>query len=72
MREMNLGNGILIDDAEEVIGRLSEKTGRRITDLYAMKKFILNEKNTAYYMDARGGSRLEQFRDACYLWLDTG
>lgn len=72
MREMNLGNGILIDDAEEVIGRLSEKTGRRITDLYAMKKFILNEKNTAYYMDACGGSRLEQFRDACCLWLDTG
>lgn len=51
MTEMIIEKGIVIDDVESVLCGIRELSARKIEDFETIKKFILSEKNTKFYLD---------------------
>lgn len=72
MREMTIEKGIIIDNLECVLEELQQCTGRRISDLECMRKFICTEKHTKFYFDEKLKSSENKSETDIYLWLDTG
>lgn len=72
MTELLIENGIIIDDAESVLYGIREISGRQVSDLDVVKKFINTEKNTKFYLDSSLNSFMERNSNSVYIWLDTG
>lgn len=72
MTEMIIEKGILIDDVESVLCGISELSARRIENIETIKRFILSEKNTKFYLDKKLNSYMRPEQGCIYIWLDTG
>lgn len=72
MTEMIIEKGIVIDDVESVLCGIRELSARKIEDIETIKKFILNEKNTKFYLDNKLNSYMQPDQGCIYIWLDTG
>lgn len=72
MTEMIIEPGIVIDDVESVLCSIRKLSARRIDDLETIKKFILREKHTKFYLDNRLNSYMQPNQVCIYIWLDTG
>jgi len=72
MTEFIIENGVVIDDIESVVAGISNLSGKKILSAETIKKFILNEKNTRFYIDGKCSCRMQPERDSIYLWLDSG
>lgn len=72
MTEMIIDNGIMIDDAESVLFGIRDLSGRNVSDLEVVKRFITREKNTRFYMDSNLNSCMQKQPCSVYAWLDTG
>lgn len=72
MTEMIIEKGIVIDDVESVLCGIRELSARKIEDFETIKKFILSEKNTKFYLDNKLNSYMQPDQGCIYIWLDTG
>lgn len=74
MRDNNtiIDSGIIVDDTESVLSVICQLSGRNITDLGYMVRFIRTEKNTKFYVDKNLNSSVQKTENCTYLWLDTG
>ena len=72
MTEMIIEKGIVVDDVESVLCGIRELSARRIEDFETIKKFILSEKNTKFYLDNKLNSYMQPDQGCIYIWLDTG
>lgn len=72
MTEMIIEKGIVIDDVESVLCGIRELSARKIEDFETIKKFILSEKNTKFYLDNKLNSYMQPDQECIYIWLDTG
>lgn len=72
MTEMIIEKGIVIDDVESVLCGIRELSGRKIEDFETIKRFILGEKNTKFYVDNKLNSYMQPDQGCIYIWLDTG
>lgn len=72
MTEMIIEKGIVIDDVESVLCGIRELSARKIEDFETIKKFILSEKNTKFYLDNKLNSYMQPDQRCIYIWLDTG
>ena len=69
---MQIEEGIIIDAVENVVEAIEELNGMRIDDYEVIKKFILEENATKFYIDEKLNSYMEPHSSAIYVWLDTG
>ena len=51
MTEMVIENGIVIDDVESVLCGIRELSNQKLDAIETIKKFIVSEKNTKFYVD---------------------
>ena len=51
MTEMVIEKGVVIDDIDDVLFRISKLSGKQISDLGVVGKFITQEKNTRFFLD---------------------
>lgn len=72
MKEFMIEKGIVIDDAEAVIRGIQGISGKKLSGLETVRKFILNEKSTGFYLNNKCLSRMQPAGDTVYLWLDSG
>lgn len=72
MTEMIIEKGIVVDDVESVLCGIRELSARKIEDFETIKKFILSEKNTKFYLDNKLNSYMQPDQGCIYIWLDTG
>lgn len=72
MSELVIENGIVIDDVEAVVEGIERISGKNLSSLGTVKKFITNEKSTKFYVDSRAACKMQPDRESVYLWLDTG
>lgn len=72
MTEMIIEKGIVIDDVESVLCGIRELSARKIENFETIKKFILSEKNTKFYLDNKLNSYMQPDQGCIYIWLDTG
>lgn len=70
--EMIIEKTIIIDDVECVMSVLEGLSGKRISGIETVKKYICTERNTKFYIDKKLRSKVNRDPDALYLWLDTG
>lgn len=71
MNEIRIAERIMIDEPKNVEMAIYNLTGKKV-DFEIIKKFILNEKNTMFYIDRKMNSSTEYGMYLDYLWLDTG
>lgn len=64
--------GVIIDDVESVLHQVRERSSKVITSIEVIKKFILREKNTHFYLDSNLNSYMQPISNCIYLWIDTG
>ena len=72
MREFSIEKGIVIDDIDKVVRGIGKISGKQIPDAETIRKFIMNEKNTRFYLDNKCNCRMQPEGDTKYLWLDSG
>ena len=72
MTEMIIEKGIVIDDVESVLCGIRELSAKKIDDFETIKRFILSEKNTKFYLDNKLNSYMQPNQGCIYIWLDTG
>lgn len=72
MSELMIKKGMIIDCVENVVTGIELASKEQLYDLETVKKFILSEKNTIFYVDRKGLCKLQPDSDADYAWLDTG
>lgn len=72
MTNMTIENGMVIDDVESVIYGLRELSGKMVSDLEVVRRFIIQEKNTIFYLDSNLNSFMQCQNKCIYAWLDTG
>lgn len=72
MTEMVIENGIVIDDVESVLCGIRELSNRKLEAIDTIKKFIISEKNTKFYVDNKLNSYMQPDSECTYIWLDTG
>lgn len=71
MSEVKIAERITIDEPHNVEIAIMNLTGRAI-DFELIQKFIVNEKNTMFYLNRKLNSSTEYGTYNDYLWLDTG
>lgn len=71
MSEVKIAEKITIDESHNVEIAIMNLTGRAI-DFELIQKFIVNEKNTMFYLNRKLNSSTEYGTYNDYLWLDTG
>lgn len=71
MNEIKIAERIIIDQPQNVEIAIYNLTGKRVS-FEIIKKFILNEKNTMFYLDRKINSSTEYGIYMDYLWIDTG
>lgn len=71
MAELIIQDNIMIDEIEMVTGAIYNLTNKT-ADMEAMKKFILTEYATMFYLNEKLNSSTEPQKNFMYLWLDTG
>ena len=71
MSEIRIAERIIVDEPQNVEIAIMNLTGQKV-DFELIRKFILNEKNTMFYMDRKMNSSTEYGQYLDYLWLDTG
>ena len=71
MSEVKIAERITIDEPHNVEIAIMNLTGRAI-DFELIKKFIVNEKNTMFYLNRKLNSSTEYGTYNDFLWLDTG
>ena len=71
MSEVKIAERITIDEPHNVEIAIMNLTGRAI-DFELIQKFIVNEKNTMFYLNRKLNSSTEYGIYNDYLWLDTG
>ena len=72
MREFIIEEGIVIDDIDYVLKGIAVLSGKKQPAAETIRKFILNEKNTKFYIDKKCNCKMQPDRDTVYLWLDSG
>ena len=72
MSELVIEKGIVIDDEYCVLGEINKLTGKKLSDLSIVKRFVVSENNTKFYLDSKLKSSTQPSRDDVYLWIDTG
>ncbi len=72
MTEMIIDSGVVIDDVESVLFGIRKFSGRQVSSLDVVRKFIIREKNTRFFFDRRLNSYMQKQPDCIYAWLDTG
>ncbi len=72
MKEIIIEKGLRIDDADGVLWSVEELTGKSISGVEVIRKFIGQEKNTKFFLDRNLNSYLQKQPDCIYAWLDTG
>lgn len=71
MSEVKIVERIVVDEPQYVEIAIFNMTGKRV-DFELIRKFIINEKNTMFYLDRKLNSSTEPGYYTDYLWLDTG
>lgn len=71
MKEIKITEGIIIDEPNYVVQVINNLCGKK-AEFELIKKFILNEKNTIYYIDKKMNSSVVAGTYHDYIWLDTG
>jgi len=71
MSEAKIMERIIVDEPQNVEIAIYNLTGKRV-EFEIIRKFILNEKDTMYYLDRKMNSSTESGYYSDYLWLDTG
>lgn len=71
MCEIKIAERIMVDEPQNVELAIKNLTGQMV-DFEIIKKFILNEKNTIFYLDKKLNSSTEYGQYTDYVWLDTG
>lgn len=71
MSEMKLMNNVVVDEPQNVEIAIYNLTGKKV-EFELIRKFILNEKNTMFYLDRKLNTSMEAGTYTDYLWLDTG
>jgi len=71
MSELTVKEGIIIDDVENVVKLIQDRTGFRNVDINDVVDFINHEPGTIFYVDEKFNVKLEK-ENTRYLWLDTG
>lgn len=71
MSEVKIAERITIDEPHNVEIAIMNLTGRAI-DFELIHKFIVNEKNTMFYLNRKLNSSTEYGTYNDFLWLDTG
>ena len=71
MSEVKIVERITVDQPQNVEMAVHNITGQRV-DFELIRKFILNEKNTMFYLDRKMNSSTDPGNYSDYLWLDTG
>ena len=69
--ELIITDKLIIQDIEEVSGRISYLSGQNI-DVERMKDFILTENSTIFYFDNKMNGKSEDDPGVMYVWLDSG
>lgn len=72
MTECIIENGFIVDDVESVIDRIREISKKSISGIETIKRFIIKEKNTKFYIDSKLNTQMERDDKSVYVWLDTG
>lgn len=72
MTECIIENGFVVDDVESVVTRIKELSKATISDIETVKRFILKEKNTKFYIDSKLNTQMQKDNNSVYVWLDTG
>lgn len=75
MREVYIGDQIVIDNADEMLRVLEKESGYSYIDINDVVDFINKEKATKFYFDSAMNGKSETLtlgRDIKYLWCDTG
>ena len=71
MNEIKIAERIIIDQPQNVEIAIYNLTGKSVS-FEIIKKFILNERNTMFYLDRKINSSTEYGIYMDYLWIDTG
>lgn len=71
MDEIKITDTIIIDEPGFVETAIKNLTGKTV-DFTVIKKFILSEKNTKFYINHKLNSSIEPNIYSDFLWLDTG
>lgn len=71
MSEVTIVERIVVDEPQNVEIAIYNLTGKRV-DFEIIRKFIVNEKNTMFYLDRKLNSSTDPGYYTDYLWLDTG
>lgn len=71
MSEVQIVERIVVDEPQNVEMAIHNLTGKRV-DFEIIRKFIVNEKNTMFYLDWKMNSSTDPGYYTDYLWLDTG
>lgn len=71
MSEMNIMNNVVVDEPQNVEIAVYNITGKKVA-FELIRKFILNEKNTIFYIDRKMNSSVDPGCNTEYMWLDTG
>lgn len=71
MSEVKINEKIVVDEAQNVEIAIMNLTGKHIS-FELIRKFILNEKNTMFYLDRKLNSSMDSGQYTDFLWLDTG
>lgn len=72
MGELQIQEGIIIDDIESVAGRIYELSGKTVKDVNVIATFIRRECNTIFYVDEKMNVKMDRDPRCLYVWLDTG
>lgn len=71
MSEVKIFDKIVVDEPQNVQTAVYNLTGKKV-EFELIRKFILNEKNTMFYLDKKLNSFMDAEHHTDYLWLDTG
>lgn len=72
MKDLKVDNNIVITDIEYVLQGIADISGKQVPAADTILKFITKEKNTRFYIDKKGNSKMQPDGDVVYLWLDSG
>lgn len=71
MSGVKIFDKIVVDEPQNVQTAVYNLTGKKV-EFELIRKFILNEKNTMFYLDKKLNSFMDAEHHTDYLWLDTG
>lgn len=71
MCEVKIIDRVVVDEPKNVEIAIYNLTGKKV-EFEVIRKFIVNEKNTMFYLDRKLNSSTDPGYYTDYLWLDTG